>query len=193
MLILDDMNIVGKLTPAAVAFRWLCVDADGVRCVGLETRLPDCDICSGDKEVVAAEAATLQIAHQLVGFTAGGTLLGSARYVSNALEQHAATVETLVDTPVPLTVQSCSCVPHRKHTWCTLCRGCLGMRSGHTCIARTLHGGGRRRRPRSTCPRGWVNTVPIFRARTKRAARWAGRYRSLWVMGWGARGAHAVR
>ena len=78
MLILDDMNIVGKLMPAAAAFRWLCVDADGVRCVGLEPRLPECGICGGDKELVAAEAATLQIAHKLVGFTAVGTLLGSA-------------------------------------------------------------------------------------------------------------------
>ena len=33
---LDDMSIVGKLTPAAGAFRRLGVDDDGVRSIGLE-------------------------------------------------------------------------------------------------------------------------------------------------------------
>ena len=49
----------------------------------------------------------LQITHQLDSFTAVGTPLGSAEYVSNALGRRAATVETLVDTLVqlPLSVQ----------------------------------------------------------------------------------------
>ena len=61
----------------------------------------------GDKELVAAEAAKLRIAHQLDGFTAVGTALGSAEYVCKALGRRAATVETLVDTLVqlPLSVQ----------------------------------------------------------------------------------------
>ena len=41
---LDNMYIVGKLTPAAGAFRRLCVDDDGVRSTGLEPRLPKCGI-----------------------------------------------------------------------------------------------------------------------------------------------------
>ena len=105
---LDDMSIVGRLTPAAGAFRRLCVDDDGVRSTGLEPRLPKCGIYGGDKEQVAAQAAKLQITHQLDGCTAVGTPLGSAEYVSNALGRRAATVETLVDTLVqlPLSVQS---------------------------------------------------------------------------------------
>ena len=108
----DDTSIACKLTPAAGAFRLLCVDDDGVRSIGLEPRLPKCGIYGGDngtcKEQVAAEAAKLRIAHQLDGFTAVGTPLGSAEYVSNALGRRAATVETLVDTLVqlPLSVQS---------------------------------------------------------------------------------------
>ena len=104
---LDDMSIVGKLTPAAGAFRRLCVDDEGVRSIGLEPRLPKCGIYGGDKEQVAAEAAKLRIAHQLDGFTAVGTPPGSAEYVSNALGRRAATVDTLVDTLVqlPLSVQ----------------------------------------------------------------------------------------
>ena len=105
MSYLDDMNIVGKLMPAAGALRRLCVDDDGVRSIGLVPRLPKCGIYGGDKEQVAAEAATLRIAH---GFTAVGTPVGSADYVSNALGRRAATVETLVDKLVqlPLSVQS---------------------------------------------------------------------------------------
>ena len=108
MAYLDDMSIVGKLTPAAGAFRRLCVDDEGVRSIGLEPRLPKCGIYGGDKEQVAAEAAKLRITHQLDGFTAVGTPLGSAECVSNALGRRAATVETLVDTLVqrPLSVQS---------------------------------------------------------------------------------------
>ena len=34
MSYLDDMSIVGKLTPVAGAFRRLCVDDDGVRSIG---------------------------------------------------------------------------------------------------------------------------------------------------------------
>ena len=101
---LDNMSMVGKLTPAAVAFRRLCVNDDGVRSIGLEPRLPKCGIYSGDKEQVAAEAAKLRIAHKLDGFTAVGTPLGSAGYVSNARGQRAATVDTLVQ--LPLSVQS---------------------------------------------------------------------------------------
>jgi len=72
---LDDMNIIGKVTPAAGACGRLCVDDDGVRSIGLEPRLPK---CSGDKQQVAAEAAKLRIAHQLDGFTAVSTALESA-------------------------------------------------------------------------------------------------------------------
>ena len=105
---LDDMNIVDNLTPAAGAFRRLCVDNDGVCSIGLEPRLPKCGIYGGDKEQVAAEAAKLRIAHQLEGFTAVGTPLGSGEYTSNALGRRAAMVETLVDILVqlPLSVQS---------------------------------------------------------------------------------------
>ena len=56
-----------------------------------------------DKEQVAAEAANLQIAHQLDGFSAIGPPLGSAEYVSNALGRRAAKVETLVESLVQLT------------------------------------------------------------------------------------------
>ena len=76
MSYLDDMSIVGKLTPAAGAFRRLCVDDGGVRSIGLEPRLPECGIYGVDNEQVAAEAAKLGIAHQLDGFTAVGTPLG---------------------------------------------------------------------------------------------------------------------
>ena len=102
------MSIVGKLTPAAGAFRRMCVDDDGVRSIGREQRLLKCGIYGGDNEQVAAKAAKQRIAHQLDGFTAFGTPLGSAEYVSNALGRRAATVETLVDTLVqlPLSVQS---------------------------------------------------------------------------------------
>ena len=54
---LDEMNTVGKLTPAACAFRRLCVDDDKVGIKGLEPRLPKCGIYGGDMELVAAEAA----------------------------------------------------------------------------------------------------------------------------------------
>ena len=73
---LDDMSIVSTLTPAAGAFRRLCVDDDGIRSIGLELRLPKCGIYGGDKEQGAAEAAKLRIAHQLDSFTAVGTPLG---------------------------------------------------------------------------------------------------------------------
>ena len=86
------------------------MDDDGVRSIGLEPRLPKCCIYGGDKALVAAEAAKLKlrIAHQLIGFTAVGTPLGSAESVCNALGRRAATVETLVATLVllPLSVQS---------------------------------------------------------------------------------------
>ena len=85
MSYLDNMNIVGKLTSAAGAFRRLCVDDAGVRSVGLEPRLPRCGIYGGDKALVAAEAAKLRIAHQIDGFTAVGTPPGSDECVSNAL------------------------------------------------------------------------------------------------------------
>ena len=105
---LDDISIAGTLGPAAGAFRRLCVDDDGVRSIGLEPRMSKCGIYGGDKGKVAAEAAKLQITHQLDGFTAVGTPLGSAEYVSQALAQRAATVESLVDTLVqlPLSVQA---------------------------------------------------------------------------------------
>ena len=80
---LDDMNIIGKLMPAAGAFRRLCVDDGQVRSIELEPRLPKCGIYGGDKEQVAAEAAKFRTAHQLDGFTAVGTPPGSAEFVSN--------------------------------------------------------------------------------------------------------------
>ena len=102
---LDDMNIVGNLTPAASAFRRLCVDDAGVcSSIGLEPRLPKCGIYGGDKEQVDAEAAKLRIAHQFDGLTAVGMPLGSAEYVFNALARRAATVETLVETLVQLPI-----------------------------------------------------------------------------------------
>ena len=101
VLYLDDMNIVGKLTPAAGAFRRLCVDDDRVRSIGLELRLPKCGICGGDKALVAVEAANLRIAPHLDGFTAVGAPLGSAEYVRNALGRRAATL-----VQPPLSVQS---------------------------------------------------------------------------------------
>ena len=62
----------------------------------------------GNTELIASEAAKLRIAHQHDGFTAVGTLLGSAEYICSALGRWAATVETLLDTLVqlPLSVQS---------------------------------------------------------------------------------------
>ena len=50
----------------------------------------------------AAEAAKLWIAPLPDGFTAVGTPLGSEEYVSYALARCAATVETLVESPVQL-------------------------------------------------------------------------------------------
>ena len=84
------------------------MDDDGVRRIMLEPCLPKCGIYGGDKAHVTAEAAKLRIVHQLDGFTAVGTPLGSAEYASNALGRLAATVETLVDTLVqlPLSEQS---------------------------------------------------------------------------------------
>ena len=104
----DDMNIVGKFTPAAGMFRRLCVDDEGVRSIGLEPRLPKCGIYGGNKEQVAAEAAKLRIAHQIDGFTAVGTPLGSAEFVCNALGRRAALVKALVESLVqlPVSVQS---------------------------------------------------------------------------------------
>ena len=70
------LSATSRRPPAAGAF--LCMDDDGVRSIGLEPRLPECGINGGDRELVAAEAAELQIAHQLDGFTAVGATLGSA-------------------------------------------------------------------------------------------------------------------
>ena len=130
---LDDMNIVGKLTPAAGALRRLCVDDDGVRSVGLEQRLPKCGIYGGDKSLVATEVAKLRIAHKLDGFTAVGTPLESAEHVSNALGRRATPMETLVDTLVqlPLSVQSQSLLmrtslqAHMAHLMRTVPRAAL--------------------------------------------------------------------
>ena len=93
----DDKNTVGKLTPAAGAFRQLYEDDDGVRSkgLGLEPRLPKCGIYGGDKVLVAAQAAKVWTAHQVDGFNAVGTPLESAEYISNALGWRAATVEKL--------------------------------------------------------------------------------------------------
>ena len=112
---LVDMKIDGKLRRLWIsrrgsrrgsrrppALRRLCVDDDGVRSKGIEPQLPKCGICGGDKGQVAAEAAKLRVAHLLDGFTAVGTHLGSAEYVSNALGRYAAPVEKLVDTLVQL-------------------------------------------------------------------------------------------
>ena len=120
---LDDMNIVGKLTPAAGAFRRLCVDEQGVRSIGLEPRLLNGGMYGGDKESVAAEAAKLRIAHQLDGFTAIGTPLGSAGNVPNALGRRAATVEMLVVSLVQL--------PLSVHSQFLLLRGSLQARMAY--------------------------------------------------------------
>ena len=77
------MNIVGKLKPAAGTFRRLCMD--GVQSIGLEPGLPTCGIYGVDWEQFAADAAKRRITHQLDGFTALGTPLGSAEYVSIAV------------------------------------------------------------------------------------------------------------
>ena len=100
------MNAVGKVTPAAGAFRWLCADDDGVSSIGFEPQFLKCGIYGGDKELVAAKAAKLRIAHQLDGFPTVGTPLGSPEYVSNFLGRRVVTVETLVDTlaQLPLSV-----------------------------------------------------------------------------------------
>ena len=82
--------------------RRLCVDDYGVRSIRLVTAA-----ALGESRLtalVAAKVARLRKAHQLDGFTAVGTPLGSAEYVSNALGRRAATVETLVDTLVQLTL-----------------------------------------------------------------------------------------
>ena len=171
---LDDMNIVGKLTPAAGACWRLCVDEDGVHSIGLEPRLPKCGIYGGDKALVAAEAAKLWIALQRDRFTAVGTPLGSAAYVSNALGRRAAMVETLVDTLVqlPLSVQSqflllrASLKTRMAHPMRTVPREALATNMG-----RTDAGGGGRRQPCLGCLWGWVSTVPTWRARTRCAAR----------------------
>ena len=63
MLYLKDMNMVGKLMPAAGSFRRLSVDVEGVRSLGLEPPLPKCGIYGGDKELVTAVATKLLIAH----------------------------------------------------------------------------------------------------------------------------------
>ena len=102
MTYLDDMNVVGKLTPAAGAFWRLCVDNDRVRNIGLELRLPKCGIYGGDKQQVVAEAAKLRIGHQLDGFAAVGLPLESAEYFFTAQGRRAATVATMVESLVQL-------------------------------------------------------------------------------------------
>ena len=90
MSYLDYRNIVDKHAPAANTFLWLCVDRDGVRSVGLESRTS-----GGSKEPVATDATKLRLAHHLDGFTSVCTPPGSAHYVANALGhgQRAATVQ----------------------------------------------------------------------------------------------------
>ena len=83
---LNDKNIVGKLTPAAGAFRKLCVDDDGVRSIGLEPRLSKCVIYGGDKARVAAEAAKLRIAYQLDSSALKGHRCGRAAVARAAAE-----------------------------------------------------------------------------------------------------------
>ena len=171
VLYLVNMPLSGKITPAFGAFRRLCMDDAGVRSVGLDPQLPRCGIYGGHKELVAAEAAKLRIAHQLDGSTAAGTPLGSAEYVCNALVWRAATVETLADTgeatnlcTVPVPAPAC-------HTASTHDAPHADGASRGARDARTLQCGGRQRLC-SKCLRGWVNTVPTWRARTGRAARW---------------------
>ena len=170
--------LVGKLTQAAGAFRRLCVDDTGVL-IGLEPRLPECGIYVGDKELVAAEAAMLWIAHQLDGFNSVGTALGSAKYICNALGRRAATVETLVDTlaHIPLYVQPqvlllrVSLQARMAHLTRTVPREALARATRRVRAARTLECGDWQRLC-STCLNRWLSTVSIWRRQTMRAARW---------------------
>ena len=181
LVYLDDMNIVGKLTPAAGAFQQLCMDGDGVRSIGLKPRPPKCSNYSGagDKELVAAEAAKLRIAHQVASFTAAGTPLASAEYVSNTGGRRrllGATAETLVETLVqlPLSAQShwqplllqASLQARMAHLMLTVPREALSahMRRTEAAVQRVAAAV-------LDLPQG----VPIVRARTRRAAGWVGR------------------
>ena len=163
MAYLDDLNIVAKLTPAASTFRQLCVDDDGARSIGLEPRLHKCGIYGGDKEVVAAEAAKLRIAHQLDGFTMVGTPLGLAEYVPKALggveRRLGRWWRRWCSSHSLYSSRSCFCVSHCKHAGRTSCARCLARRWRRTCVARTLQCGAGRQLC-STCLQGWVSTVP---------------------------------
>ena len=176
---LDDMNMVGKLTPAGGAVRRLCVDDNKVCSKGLEPLLPKCGIYVGDKEQVAAEAAKLRIAHQLDGVTAVGTTLESAEYVCNALVWRAAAAETLVETLVQLSlsVQSqflllrASPQARMAHLMRTVPREALATHMRHTDAAVW-----RAAAPVLVLPQGVVaHGADMEGARTRRAARWEGR------------------
>ena len=183
MSYLDDMSIVGKLTPAAGAFQRLCVDDDGVRSIGIEPRLPKCGIYDCDKALFAAEAAKLRIAHQLDGFTAVGTPLESAEDVRNARGRRAGTVETLVDTMVQLSlsVQSqflllrASLLARRAHLMRTVPRGALATHTRRTDAAVWRAAAAVLNLLEGVHSPTWMKTVPRWRARTRRVARWVGR------------------
>ena len=74
---------------------------------GLSRDSPSAASTAVTRSRLAAEAARLQIAHQVDDSIAVSTPKGSAEYVSTALRRRAATVEMLVDTLVqlPLSVQ----------------------------------------------------------------------------------------
>lgn len=53
---LDNMNIPGKLAPAASAFRPLCVDDDAIRSIGLEPRTFKCGFYVAIRPVCQAQS-----------------------------------------------------------------------------------------------------------------------------------------
>ena len=104
-----------------------------------EPLLPKCGIYGSDKEQVGPEAARLRIAHQLDGFNAVGTPLGSAEYVSNALGWLACSdggdagrvtgaAPALCTVPDPVPVSLTARTHGARHA---------GRASGGACVART--------------------------------------------------------
>ena len=120
---LDDMSIVGYLTPAAGAFRRLCMDDEGVRSIVLELRHPRFGIYGGDKEQVAAEAVKLRIVHPITSprlahlwgqRSTSPTPWGGVQRRWRRCGSHWCTRSLY--SPI-----SCSCVPHYKHACHTSC------------------------------------------------------------------------
>ena len=70
-------------------FRRLRDAEDGLRSIDLQVNSRKCGVHGGDAEEVAAVARELGISHLRLqeGLTAVGTLLGSAAFVADELEQ----------------------------------------------------------------------------------------------------------